>query len=98
MNIEACKKLAENKKIDVITKIERLTDENMVIESCILGAKYLKHKKLESIFKGIKKIQYAEGSLPYLLKEYRYAKMQELWNAAKEILGKEEGERFHGAY
>lgn len=82
----------------IINKISEFTEDNNSIESYILGAQYLKNKKLENIFKGIKKIQEEEHCLPPLLKEYRYKKFHDMIDYAEKILSHETFELFRLAF
>jgi hypothetical protein len=93
-----CKEQDLKNQPDILDQIAKLTEDNNVIESFILGAQYLKHKKLENIFKSIQKIQEQEGSLPYLLKAYRVAKYNEMLKYAKEKLYSETYEKFYMSF
>lgn len=82
----------------IINKISKLTEDNNSIESYILGAQYLKNKKLENIFKGIQKIQEEEHCLPELLKDYRHKKFHDMIDYAEKVLSPETFESFRSAF
>lgn len=83
---------------DIINQIKELTAENYSIEAYILGAKYLKHKQLEKIFKAIKTIETIEGYLPHNISDYRYEQYKKMMEYAKETLSPEEYEKFYMAF
>lgn len=90
--------LLEESAGDAIDKIAKLTDRNDHSGARILGAQYLKNKKLERIFTAIKDIHLVERSLPPQIKDYRYEKYKEMMKYAKSKLDKETYERFSGAF
>lgn len=83
---------------DEIDKIAKMTDRNDHDGALIAGAVYLKHKKLEKIFRAIASIHDVEGSMPRSLDTYRYEKSKELWNYASQELDPVTLDRFQGAY
>lgn len=81
-----------------IDKIAQMTDVNDHTGAAIAGAKLLKHKKLEKIFKAIDTIQELEGHMPKELGDVRYMYQKQLWDYAKKKLSKEDANKFHGAF